>query len=33
MDANIKNNQIRLTSLRGNYMRLDGGSMFGNAPN
>ena len=32
MNTNIKNNQIKLTSLRGNYMRLDGGSMFGNAP-
>ena len=30
-DSN-KNRQIRITSLCGNFMKLDGGSMFGNAP-
>lgn len=31
-DMDINNKQIRLTSLCGNFMKLDGGSMFGNAP-
>lgn len=29
---NNKNEQIRINSLCGNFMKLDGGSMFGNAP-
>ncbi len=32
MDKNYKDNKIKLTSLCGNFMKLDGGAMFGNAP-
>ena len=32
MNTAININQIKLASLYGNFMRLDGGSMFGNAP-
>jgi glyoxylase-like metal-dependent hydrolase (beta-lactamase superfamily II) len=32
MEENYKDKQIKLTSLCGNFMKLDGGAMFGNAP-
>ncbi|MCP3901064.1 MAG: MBL fold metallo-hydrolase [Desulfobacteraceae bacterium] len=32
MDKNCKDNKIKVTSLCGNFMKLDGGAMFGNAP-
>ncbi len=32
MEENYKDNKIKITSLCGNFMKLDGGAMFGNAP-
>ena len=32
MNKNHKDKRIKITSLRGNFMKLDGGAMFGNAP-